>query len=109
MGNEASFVGSGALEVESVPLDEVCRSVSPTYLKMDTEGSEPDALLGARGILERDAPALAICAYHRQDHLWRVPALISAGSDRYCFFLRPQLLDVWDLVCYAVPRERVLI
>ncbi len=106
MGNEASFVGTGSLEVESVPLDEVCRSVPPTYLKMDTEGSEPDALLGARRILERDAPALAICAYHRQDHLWRVPALIRAASERYCFFLRPQLLDVWDLVCYAIPRER---
>lgn len=108
MGNEASFVGSGSLEVESVPLDEICRDISPTYLKMDTEGSEPDALLGARRILEQDAPALAICSYHRQDHLWRIPALIRAASDRHCYFLRPQLLDVWDLVCYAVPRARLV-
>lgn len=107
MGNEASFVGSGTLEVQSVPLDEICQDISPTYLKMDTEGSEPDALLGARRILEQDAPALAICSYHRQDHLWRVPALIRAASDRHCYFLRPQLLDVWDLVCYAVPRARL--
>lgn len=108
MGNEASFVGSGSMEVESVSLDEICEGISPTYLKMDTEGSEPDALLGARRVLEQDAPALAICSYHRQDHLWRVPALIRAASDRHCFFLRPQLLDVWDLVCYAVPGARLL-
>ncbi len=108
MGNEASFVGSGSMEVESVPLDEICQGLSPTYLKMDTEGSEPEALLGARRVLEQDAPALAICSYHRQDHLWRVPALIRAASDRHCFFLRPQLLDVWDLVCYAVPQPRLV-
>ena len=27
--------------------------------------------------------------------------------DRYRFFLRPHLLEVWDLVCYAVPAERL--
>ncbi len=108
MGNEASFVGSGSMEVESVSLDEVCQGMAATYLKMDTEGSEPAALRGARRILEQDAPALAICSYHRQDHLWRVPELIRAASNRYCFFLRPQLLDVWDLVCYAVPHARLV-
>lgn len=107
MGNEASFVGKGSLEVQSVPLDEICQGLAPTYLKMDTEGSEPDALLGARKILEQHVPALAICSYHRQDHLWCIPSLIQDASDQYCYFLRPQLLDVWDLVCYAVPRVRL--
>lgn len=108
MGNEASFVGSGSMEVESVSLDDVCLDISPTYVKMDIEGAEPDALRGARRILAQDAPALAICSYHRQDHLWRLPALIRAASDQHHFFLRPQLLDVWDLVCYAVPHERLV-
>ncbi len=107
MGNEASFVGQGSMEVQSIPLDEVCQGLAPTYLKMDTEGSEPDALQGARKVIGMHVPALAICSYHRQDHLWRVPTLIRASSDQYCYFLRPQLLDVWDLVCYAVPRSRL--
>jgi hypothetical protein len=31
-----------------------------------------------------------------------------ALSDEYSLFLRPHLLATWDLVCYAVPRSRLL-
>jgi FkbM family methyltransferase len=105
-GNESSVVGSGSLQVESVALDEALDRSRPTYIKMDTEGSEPDALIGAADTIARHAPALAICSYHQQDHLWRIPAFVRSVSDRYRFFLRPHLLEVWDLVCYAVPAER---
>jgi FkbM family methyltransferase len=107
MGSSASYVGTGPINVESVPLDEICQDISPTYLKMDTEGSEPEALIGSRRILEQVAPALAISSYHRQDHLWRIPTSIRAAYDQYSYFLRPQCLDGWDLVCYAVPRARL--
>ena len=106
-GNESSVVGAGSLEVESVPLDEILSGARPTYIKMDTEGSEPGALRGARETLARHAPALAICSYHLQDHLWTIPDFIRKASDRYRFFLRPHLLEVWDLVCYAVPADRL--
>jgi FkbM family methyltransferase len=105
-GNESSVVGSGSLQVESVAIDEALAGTRPTYIKMDTEGSEPDALAGAADTIARHAPALAICSYHQQDHLWLIPAFIRSVSDRYRFFLRPHLLEVWDLVCYAVPAER---
>lgn len=107
LGNEASFVGSGSIEVASVTIDEALGSAAPTYIKMDTEGSEPDALAGARTTIARHTPALAICCYHRQDHLWRIPELIRSAADGYRFFLRPHLLEVWDLVCYAVPSARL--
>ena len=96
----------GSLQVESVAIDEALAGPRPTYIKMDTEGSEPDALAGAADTIARHAPALAICSYHQQDHLWLIPAFIRSVSDRYRFFLRPHLLEVWDLVCYAVPAER---
>ena len=107
-GTEASKVGSGSKEVDCVTLDETLYEYNPTYIKMDIEGSEPNALIGARNIIEQYTPMLAICAYHRQDHLWQVPLLIYNMSDKYCFFLRPHLLEVWDLVCYAVPKHRLI-
>lgn len=70
---------------------------------MDIEGSELDALVGAQELIRRANPILAVCAYHRQDHLWRVPLLIHSISDQYRFFLRPHGSEGWDLVCYAVP------
>ncbi len=53
-------------------------------------------------------PVLTICSYHKQDHLWRIPLLIHSICDGYRFFLRPHLLEVWDLVCYAVPENRLV-
>jgi FkbM family methyltransferase len=106
-GNQASHVGGGDVVVDCVCLDEALSGVEPTYIKMDIEGAELDALTGARGIIERHAPVLAICSYHLQDHLWKVPRLIRSLSDQYSFFLRPHFLEGWDLVTYAIPKHRL--
>lgn len=101
-GNEAAAVGgSGAMTVPAAPLDEVLDDRTVHYLKMDTEGSEPAALVGAQRILRTQAPKLAICVYHRQDHLWSIPKLIHGYNPRYRLHLRPHLLEGWDTVCYA--------
>jgi len=106
-GTEASAVGAGTLEVDCVDLDGFLNGTVPTYIKMDIEGSEPDALAGARRRIEKHLPVLALCVYHRQDHLWRIPLFVRSLSEQYRFFLRPHLLEVWDLVCYAVPVSRL--
>jgi FkbM family methyltransferase len=104
-GTESAAVGAGSLEIESVPLDEVLADSRPTYIKMDTEGSEVDALEGARQVIGAHRPRLALCVYHRQNHLWEIPLSILRSYGGYRMFLRPQLLEGWDLVCYAMDRE----
>jgi FkbM family methyltransferase len=104
----ASHVGSGELEVECVSLDSLLGSTSVSFIKMDIEGSELATLAGARKLIQENVPILAICAYHRQDDLWNIPLFIHGVNSRYCFHLRPHLLEGWDLVCYAVPPERVM-
>ncbi|MEI6610046.1 MAG: FkbM family methyltransferase [Deltaproteobacteria bacterium] len=106
-GTEASFVGLGDFEVDCVTLDEILAVRKPTFIKMDIEGSELDALIGAQNTIKNNLPILAICSYHRHDHLWRIPSTINSYSDQYRFFLRPHLLEVWDLVCYAIPVNRL--
>jgi FkbM family methyltransferase len=106
-GNEASSVGKGDMVVNCVTLDEVLSEAEPTYIKMDIEGAELDALNGARGIIQRHCPVLAICSYHVQDHLWKIPLLIQSINPNYSFFLRPHLFEGWDLVCYAIPNSRL--
>ena len=75
---------------------------------MDIEGAEPDAIRGASRAIEAEAPILTVCSYHQQDHLWTIPLLIHSIRPDYRFFLRPHLLEVWDLVCYAVPETRLI-
>jgi FkbM family methyltransferase len=102
-GTEAASVGTGSLQVQGVALDELLEDCRPTYIKMDTEGAEPEAIRGAFRTIATHRPAMAICVYHRQDHLWEIPLLINHCAGGYRFHLRPQLLEGWDLVCYAVP------
>ena len=81
----------------------------PTYIKMDIEGSELDALAGARNIIKKEMPILTICLYHRYDDLWRIPLFIHSLADDYRLFLRPHEIEGWQLVCYAVPNHRLKI
>ncbi len=83
-------------------LDEILAEGQPTYIKMDTEGSEIDALQGAARTIARTRPTLAVCVYHQQNHSVEIPLLIGSLADRYALYLRPQL-EGWDLVCYAIP------
>lgn len=102
-GNASSAVGAGDLEVHCIKLDDELAAEKPTIIKMDIEGFEPEALAGAKNIIEREKPLLAISSYHAQDHLWKIPLQIREYNPDYRFYLRPHMRDVWDLVCYAVP------
>lgn len=105
-GTAGSSIGEGSYQVNCAPLDELLEGLQPTYLKMDIEGAEPDALLGARQIIEKNTVVLAICLYHAQEHLWQIPLLIQSICDNYDFFLRRYSDECWELVCYAVPKTR---
>jgi FkbM family methyltransferase len=97
---------SGPLRVDCAPLDEILKDTDPTYIKMDIEGGELEALEGARTVIRRTAPILAVSIYHRPDHVWKIPLLISSIQPQYRYFLRPHNEEGWDLVCYAVPVNR---
>ena len=105
-GTAMSAVGDGDLEVDARTLDETLTGAKPTYVKMDIEGSEPEALAGARKIVAEHSPVLAISCYHRQDHLWKIPLQIASLNPNYRFHLRPHDLEMWDLICYAIPPGR---
>jgi FkbM family methyltransferase len=107
-GTSAATESAQGVEVEIASLDEMIGNRPCSYLKLDIEGAEVNALRGARHCIERNRPVLAVCSYHKQDHLWRIPLLIHSYASKYRFFLRPHLLEVWDLVCYAVPEERLV-
>jgi FkbM family methyltransferase len=96
----------GALEITCVVLDDLLNERAPTYIKMDIEGGEIEALRGSRRLIGQHAPLLAISAYHKPNHLWRIPQLIQSLRPDYRLFLRPHNEECWDTVCYAVPDHR---
>jgi len=90
--------------IQIVKLDDVLPSFSPTLIKLDIEGSEPEALLGASEIIIRDHPSLAVCLYHAPSHLWEIPNLIANIRPDYRFFLRQHRFNGLEAVLYALPR-----
>ena len=107
-GTAAAMISeTGTIEINCTPLDELLADTHPTYIKMDIEGAEIDALLGAKHVIQEFKPILAISVYHKQNHLWRIPIILQSFSDQYCFFLRPYNQEAWNLIRYAVPQKKL--
>lgn len=72
--NMASAISNkGNTIIQCVALDDAIPTFAPNLIKMDIEGAEYDALLGARHIIETHAPGLAVSLYHKPEHLWQLP------------------------------------
>ena len=98
----------GAVQVECYRLDDLLANYCPTHIKMDIEGAEYDTLMGAREVISKCRPVLAICVYHTPNDLWRIPLLIRDIVPNYRFHLRMYEGDGWQTVAYAIPAERPL-
>ena len=94
------------IAIECRRLDSLPWQFKPTYIKMDIEGAEPAALAGAAELIKGELPVLAICLYHRTEHLWQIPNLIHSIAPEYSLYIRRYAEDCWELVCYAVPPGR---
>jgi FkbM family methyltransferase len=106
-GDGARLATDGNVVVECVPIDELASAAGPTFIKMDIEGAELDALEGARRSIQTHRPILSICVYHRQNDLWRIPLFIHTLAEDYRLYLRPHEVDGKELVCYAIPANRL--
>lgn len=87
---------------KTVRLADVLKKEKVTFIKMDIEGSEPKALLGAEEIIKRQKPKMAVCVYHRPAHLWEIPLYLKKIVPEYRIFFRHHTPLEYETVCYAV-------
>jgi FkbM family methyltransferase len=93
--------------IECRRLDDIEWPLIPTYIKMDIESAEPEAIEGGSELLRRYQPVLAVCTYHRSEHLWQIPNIIRSIVPEYDVFLRRYAEESWEGVCYAIPKHRL--
>ena len=92
---------SGDNEIEVVMLDNFF-DITPTLIKMDIEGAEMAALMGAKKIIKELKPKLAICVYHKPEDLWDIPLYIKSLVPEYRFTLRNHAYkSTLEIVLYA--------
>jgi FkbM family methyltransferase len=72
-----------------------------TYIKLDIEGAELDALAGMRDTISKYKPKLAICIYHLPTDLWKIPLFIHQLNPAYKLYIR-QHHPIHETVCYAI-------
>jgi hypothetical protein len=76
-----------------------------TFIKMDIEGSECNALAGAHETICRCHPRLAVAVYHHAGDLWRIPQLVLATRDDYSLYLRHYTEGVVETVMFFIPQK----
>lgn len=90
-------------EVKMLKVDTLLRGNPVTYLKMDVEGAEEKALLGARETIANFSPKLNIALYHRNEDMFKIPLLVNSAQKKYKLYMRhhPYFPD-WDTNLYAL-------
>lgn len=88
-------------DISVTDLDSVIQEEKVTFIKMDIEGAEEKALLGARRVITEQKPKLAICVYHKPEDIIELPALILGMRPDYKIAFRHYSLRGTETVMYA--------
>lgn len=86
-GSKISEDGDGIVDVRVQTIDSLALE-KVTFIKMDIEGAELNALKGAEKTLLRDKPKLAICIYHSNEDMLGVAEYLHRLLPEYKFHVR---------------------
>lgn len=88
-------------------LDHLLAGKDIGFIKMDIEGAEKKALSGAKTLIKRCRPILAVCIYHRPEDFFDIPeTILNMAKDEYSFYVRQYRYGQSETVLYAMPKSR---
>lgn len=91
----------GVEEIETVALDDVLEGKRITFIKMDIEGAEYEALLGARKLIMENRPRMAISVYHKFEDFVTLANLVLEMHPDYRIAFRHYGFDDLETVMYV--------
>jgi FkbM family methyltransferase len=100
----ANFVtdrNEGAATVTVYALDDYFKERRVNFIKADIESYELDMLHGARSVIKRDRPKLAVSIYHGASDMFTIPLCVRELCDDYKFKIRHHKYQYDDTVLYA--------
>ena len=102
----ARFSEEGDIEIQVYPLDKFMNISDIGMIKIDVEGLEYDVLKGAKNIISKKKPIIAISVYHKCEDIWNLPNVILDLHPNYRFYLRHYSVGITDTVLYAIPINK---
>jgi FkbM family methyltransferase len=95
--------GENSVSLPVVSIDDFLKNKEgATFIKMDIEGAEVEALLGAKETIQQNKSKLAISVYHKASDFWEIPLIIKSLNKDYRLYLRHYSNEITETVCYAV-------
>jgi FkbM family methyltransferase len=76
------------ITIDVTSIDALNLQEKVTLIKMDIEGAELEALKGAKETILRDKPKLAICLYHSNEDMIRIPEYIREILPDYKLYVK---------------------
>ena len=102
-GKEGLSKSAKMREVTVRSVDSILEGEIIDLLKLDVEGDERDALLGAKETIRRSLPNLAVSVYHRTGDIFELPLMIRELLPDYSFYLRrEECIPAWDITLFVV-------
>ncbi len=102
-GNGGSSINESANEfIETTTIDRALCDVQATFIKMDIEGSEMEALKGCAETIMKYKPKLAISVYHKLNDIIEIPEYILSINPEYKLYLRHYSLGSYETILYAL-------
>ena len=87
-------------------MDEFFGHKKVDFIKLDIEGNEKNALIGAKNVIRNHLPLICLSAYHKPEDIWELADVINDISNRYSYHLRQHLYNSLELVLYAIPNNK---
>ena len=104
VGSGSGYIDKkGETIIKTEKIDNIIGEDTVTFINMDIEGSEYEALLGACETIRRCHPSLMISVYHKKDDFIKLPLLIKSMCEDYILYFRHyRKRSVNETVCYAI-------
>lgn len=106
--DESGTQGSGIVDsndgtvIQTTSIDNVLNGNRATFIKLDVEGAEYEALTGAENTIRKYHPRMAISIYHKPEDVFVLPELILSFSEDYRFYIRHYQMSRYETILYAL-------
>ena len=91
----------GQSKIKTTSIDEILKGSRASFIKMDIEGAEFKAIIGAKETIRKWNPRLAICVYHKPEDILEIPLLLLEIKPDYKFAIRQYASSGGETVLYA--------
>lgn len=92
----------GKHKVQIDTIDNINTKSAITFIKLDIEGAELDAIYGAKQTIKKYRPKMAISSYHRAEDLWKLYYEIKSINNEYSVYIRHNSLYIAETDFYYV-------